>query len=291
MRRPYSLARGAHEAAADTCSAAKRNPGFLNGTSAIPKERTGPRLSTMRKEVANRGIRGQLRLNADEVQVWCARLDVGSEELLAFNKQLSTDEKERAARFSIAVERDRFVAARAILREFLGAYVHELPVSLSFERSALGKPRLHRRPGAPDLRFNLSHSHNLALFAFSLGREIGVDIEKILPKFANEGIAEQYFSAREQEDLRATPNEDRAEAFFRCWTRKEAYIKARGDGLDVPLDSFTVSLKRNGFPKLWSADSENWKIYSLKVQPGFAGAMVVERPECRVLYLQRGCVA
>jgi 4'-phosphopantetheinyl transferase len=245
----------------------------------------------MRKVVANRGIRGQLRLNADEVQIWCARLDVGSEELHAFNKHLSTDEKERAARFAIAVERNRFVAARAILRELVGAYVHELPVSLSFECSALGKPRLHRRPGAPDLRFNLSHSHNLALFAFSLGREIGVDIEKILPKFANAGIAEQYFSVREQEELRAIPNEHRAESFFRCWTRKEAYIKARGDGLDIPLDSFTVSVERNESPKLWSADSENWKIYALKVQPGFVGAMVVERPECRVLYLERDCVS
>jgi 4'-phosphopantetheinyl transferase len=217
-------------------------------------------------------------------------LDVGSEELLAFGKHLSTDEKKRAERFTIAVERDRFVAVRAILRELLGAYLHELPVSLSFERSALGKPRLHRRPGAPDLRFNLSHSHNLALFAFSRGREVGIDIEKILPEFANEGIAEQYFSAREQEDLRATPNELRAESFFRCWTRKEAYVKARGDGLDIPLDSFTVSLKPNESPRLWSADSENWKLYSLKVPLGFAGAMVVERPECRVLYLERSRV-
>jgi 4'-phosphopantetheinyl transferase len=240
----------------------------------------------MNEAVENYGIHPQLRLTENEIQVWCAKLDIGATALVDLAAHLSSAEKERAAQFSVAVERDRFIAARGILRELLGRYVQRAPASLSLKTSLRGKPNLCRRSGELDARFNLSHSHGLALFAFCLGREVGIDIEKIRPEFMRDGIAEQYFSAQEREDLRATPTELRPEAFFRCWTRKEAYLKARGDGLYVPLESFTVSLKPNEPPKLWSVDSENWNLYSLETHDGFVGAVVVEGPPCRVFYYE-----
>jgi 4'-phosphopantetheinyl transferase len=238
----------------------------------------------MSKAVENCGIGHQLCLTENEIQVWCAKLDIGATGLTGLFAHLSGAEKERAARFSVAVERDRFVAARGILRELLGRYLQRAPASLSLETSLRGKPHLSRRSGELDARFNLSHSHGLALFAFCLGREVGIDIEKIRPEFMRDGIAEQYFSVQEREDLRAIPTELRPEAFFRCWTRKEAYLKARGDGLFVPLESFAVSLKPNEVAKLWSADSENWNLYSLETHAGFVGALVVEGPPCSVSY-------
>jgi 4'-phosphopantetheinyl transferase len=238
----------------------------------------------MSEAVANYIIRPQLRLTANEIQVWCAKLDIGVAALVGLTAHLSGEEKERAKRFSVAVERDRFIAARGILRELLGSYVQRAPASLSLETSLRGKPYLCRRTGALDARFNLSHSHGLALFAFCLGREVGIDIEKFRPEFMRDGIAERYFSVQEREDLQATPTELRADAFFRCWTRKEAYLKARGDGLHVPLESFAVSLKPNEPPKLWSADSKKWNLYSIETHTGFVGAVAVEGPPCRLFY-------
>lgn len=238
----------------------------------------------MGKGIVYNGMRAPLGLSTDEVQAWCVNLDACGANLVALATHLSSNELERASRFKIPVERDRFLAAHAILRELLGGYLEQPPASLLIETESRGKPRLSPRPGASDLRFNLSHSHGSALFAFSLNREVGVDIEKIRPEFVREGIAEQYFSAREQRDLEDIPSELRVEAFFRCWTRKEAYIKARGEGLAIPLDSFSVSLKPHGLARLRSQDSERWKLYSLPTAPGFAAALVVEGSECRVLY-------
>jgi 4'-phosphopantetheinyl transferase len=231
-------------------------------------------------------IRGQIALLQDEVQVWCANLDgrAANEELLF--ESLSREEKERAGRFVLAIDRSRFVAARGILRKLLGGYLHQSPTNVCIETARQGKPTVCNALGASEarLRFNLSHSYGLALYAFSLEREVGIDIEKIMPEFEKEDLAERYFSKQEREDLRVMPRELRSEAFFRCWTRKEAYLKARGAGLYIPLDSFTVSLKQGEPAVLTSSDSENWKLYSLPPRPGFAAALVVEGPQCRVAY-------
>lgn len=234
--------------------------------------------------ITNNLMRASLRLESNEVQVWCVNLDACGPNLAALAVHLSSDELERASRFKRPIDRERFLAGRATLRKMLGGYLEQPPANLVIETAAQGKPRISTGPGASDLRFNLSHADGTALFAFSLGREVGVDVEQIRPEFVSNGIAEQYFSAREQQELEDAPSHLRVEAFFRCWTRKEAYIKARGEGLAIPLGSFSVSFKTNEPAMLSSPDSERWRLYSLPTPQGFAGALVVEGAECKILY-------
>ncbi len=126
------------------------------------------------------------------------------------------------------------------------------------------------------MRFNISHSHGLAVLAFARNREIGIDLEPIRPEFAGEEIAERYFSAQELAELRALPAALRPEGFFLCWTRKEAYVKARGLGLQVPLDSFSVSLTPGQPEILQSVDSARWSLRSFAPAPNFVAAIVEE---------------
>jgi 4'-phosphopantetheinyl transferase len=221
----------------------------------------------------------QPRLAENDVHVWCADLDLEPPALERLAVHLSSEEKVRAARFVSATDRNRFTVARAILRELLGGYLQLPPANIRIEAASHGKPALPNAPGVPDLRFNLSHSHGLALYAFVLQREIGIDVEKIRPEFVTEKIAERFFSARERDGLRRLPSELHSEAFFLCWTRKEAYIKARGEGLHIPLDSFDVTLTPNEAAVLTSTDSDRWKLHGFHPRPGFVGALVVEAPE------------
>jgi 4'-phosphopantetheinyl transferase len=126
------------------------------------------------------------------------------------------------------------------------------------------------------LRFNLSHSHQFAFFAFCLDHELGIDIEKIKPEVAFEGIENHYFSPKERAELETLPRDLRPEGFFLCWTRKEAYVKATGEGLKVPLESFSVSLTPGNPAVLQSSDEQRWSLYSLHPTAGFVGALTVE---------------
>lgn len=227
-------------------------------------------------------VHGQFCPAGDEVHVWQVDLDISADAVKRLFAHLSAEERERAARFAFPLDRDRFIVARGVLRDLLSAYLHQPPADVRIVTSAHGKPALMRSQGIPDLRFNLSHSHGLALYAFTLQREVGIDIEKIRLEFATDGIAERYFSVREQEGLRALSSEVRAEAFFLCWTRKEAYLKARGQGLRIPLASFDVSTTLNEPPALTSADSHLWSLHSLRPATGFVGALVVEGPISRL---------
>jgi 4'-phosphopantetheinyl transferase len=217
-----------------------------------------------------------LRLGSNEVHVWRASLDVNSavrERLSAF---LSNAEQERVARFAFARDRNRFAVARAILRQLLGGYLGEPPQNLVLETLAHGKPILTPTARVPKLRFNLSHSHEFALFAFCLDHELGIDIEKIKPQVASEVIESHYFSPKERAELETLPQDLRPLGFFLCWTRKEAYVKARGEGLKVPLESFSVSLTPGKPVVLQSSDKERWSLYSLDPTAGFAGALAAE---------------
>ncbi len=141
-----------------------------------------------------------------------------------------------------------------------------------------GKPSLSG-PGGAGLRFNISHCGDLALYAFARSRELGVDVERVTPGMASEKIASQFFSPAEVAALRAVPKPRRAEAFFACWTRKEAYIKARGKGLSLPLDRFAVSITPGDAALLSSCspgDVERWSLRELEPGSGYAGALAVE---------------
>ena len=155
---------------------------------------------------------------------------------------LSADEHARAERFYFQKDRERFMVARGLLRTVLGRYLNQEPSQLRFCYSPYGKPALATGSGRNTLRFNVSHSHGLALYAITCGRELGVDVELIRPELPDEEIAERFFSFQEVSGLRALPPNMRLEAFFNCWTLKEAYIKARGEGLSLPLDQFDVAL-------------------------------------------------
>jgi len=213
-------------------------------------------------------------LQEDELHIWLAWLDVDAQDRTRLTSYLSADEVSRAARFVFPRDRDHFIVARGRLRELLGKYLRCSPNAVHFKTGRYGKPSLldDRDP----LRFNLSHSHGLALYGFCMGRELGIDTEKIRPGFAGEGIAERYFSPAERTQLAELPKELRDTAFFLCWTRKEAYIKAHGDGLQIPLDSFDVSLKPGEPETLRSVDSARWSLRSFTPAPEFVATVIVE---------------
>jgi 4'-phosphopantetheinyl transferase len=200
---------------------------------------------------------------------------------------LSADEHERAERFRFRKDREHFIAARGLLRILLGRYLDLPPRQLSFSYSPYGKPQLAGVSGGAALRFNVSHSHGIALYAVALGREIGVDVEYIRREVVGESIAEHFFSAREVASLRALPAEMQPQAFFNCWTRKEAFIKAIGEGLSFPLDEFDVSLvpdepaallnTRNG-----PLEAARWSLQALPVDEGYVAALAVEGHEWRL---------
>jgi 4'-phosphopantetheinyl transferase len=220
-------------------------------------------------------------LASDCVHVWLTSevADVSSLQLLG--SLLSPEERQRAARFRFDKDRNLFVAARGWLRALSGAYTNSAPTEVAFRYSARGKPELSH-PGVLDLRFNVSHSGQMIVLAFARGRRVGVDVEEIRKDFSIVEIAERFFSPTERAGLRNLPATARDQAFFRCWTRKEAYIKATGDGLSLPLEQFDVSLAPNEPAQLLEtrpdpAEAERWSMWDLGVGEQYAAAVVVER--------------
>lgn len=226
----------------------------------------------------------RLAVPPGEVQVWRASLAVGPAELQRLGEHLCADERARAQRFHFPHHRDRYTAAHGILRELLARYLGTASGDFRFHLNAHGKPSLGSGQETADLRFNLSHSHELALFAFAWRCDVGVDVEHIRPAVGDKGLAERFFSHQEVAALRALPKEAQNEAFFNCWTRKEAYVKARGRGLSINLASFAVSLEPSqmtNVPIIGIEDSEEsgWSFRSLSAGAGYAAAVVAEGSE------------
>jgi 4'-phosphopantetheinyl transferase len=223
-----------------------------------------------------------LRLSNDEVHVWCAALDQIPSQINSFLRTLAADERARAERFHFPRDREHFIVARGTLRAILGFYLNRAPQCLSFRYSSHGKPALTLESGEDPIRFNISHSHGVALYAITCDREVGIDLEWVRSNLEVEQIAERFFSCQEIATLRALPAALRRYAFFLCWTRKEAYIKARGEGLSLPLDQFDVSLAPGEPAALLRTrpDSNEALRWSLKelipVPPGYAAALAVE---------------
>jgi len=241
-------------------------------------------VSTDSKTVVWSPAPATLNLGANEVHVWCASLDCDRAVLSRLEGTLSSDEIARASRFVLTTDRNHFVVARGILRNLLGAYLMLSPASLQFNYGKYGKPALQTKACNSPLQFNLSHSSGLAMYALSLGRRLGIDVERIRPQLAVEDIARRYFAQRELADLKALPSQLRAEGFFLCWTRKEAYVKAHGAGLSIPLDSFAVSLTPGRPAELQSADSAQWSLRSFEPSPGSVAAIVGEGKDWQTLH-------
>jgi len=227
---------------------------------------------------------------ADEIHVWQARLDVPQSEVSSLYETLTDDERDRASRFYFEKHRRRFIVGRGILRTILGRYLRVQPDTIRFNYNDKGKPSLVE-PKLNDFGFNISHSDELALYAFALGAPVGVDVEVIRPVSDMEAIAKRFFSALEYEMLQRVPAENQLEAFFNCWTRKEAYVKAEGLGFYIPLDSFAVSLAPSEparFIQLKSSPDHAgaWSLHHLRPNHGAVGAVAIPSSERKIVHQQ-----
>src|SRR6185503_16840317 len=198
---------------------------------------------------------GRIELGS-EVHVWRAQLDLGDGPRAKLEQTLSADERARAGRFHFEKDRHHYIAGRGSLRAILGRYLDLEPDQVRFSYNAFGKPGLDPGAHQSSLHFNLAHSHGLALFAFNRNRQVGIDVEWIRPDFATHEIALRFFSPPEVSALCSLPSSLQPTAFFNCWTRKEAFIKARGLGLSLPLDRFVVTLAPDAAPALLSAQGD-----------------------------------
>lgn len=213
-------------------------------------------------------------LRPGEIDVCSVPLAASPACLANFERFLAPEERDRADRFRTAALRKAFIVSRGTLRAILGRCLDLAPADVSLEYGERGKPRV---AGGGALRFNLSHSGGRALYALSLDREMGVDLEQVCPMADCESIARRFFNGGEIRDLLSLPPGQREKAFFTCWTRKEAYIKACGEGLGIALDGFRVSLLPSEPPLLETpADSRTWSLFDTSPEPGYAGALVAE---------------
>ena len=230
-------------------------------------------------------------LGRDEVHVWRATLDQPKSQSESFLPTLAADERTRAEQFYFETHRERFIVARGVLRAILGCYLNRAPECLTFCYGAHGKPALAGDADLDTIRFNVSHSHGVALKQVTRGREVGIDLERICFDLKVMEIAERFFSRREVAMLQTLPPGMQRQAFFRCWTRKEAYIKARGEGLSLPLDQFDVSLvsgeseialgiQRDPF------EASRWSLRELPAATDYVAALAVEGHGWRLACLQ-----
>jgi 4'-phosphopantetheinyl transferase len=243
----------------------------------------------------------QLILFDDEVHVWRVALPRNATtptpmlppppELQNLQTLLAPDEARRAERFHFETDRASFIVARGMLRTILAAYLKLHPAQLKFACNAYGKPALGGPEAASGLRFNLAHTSGLALYAVTRNREIGIDVECLRADFASDAIADSFFSPAESARLRAIPQEQRTASFFNCWTLKEAYIKARGEGLSIPLESFDVSFVPGEQRAALNvhedpSETERWSLQSLMPAEGYAAAIAVEGHDWNLRYWQ-----
>jgi 4'-phosphopantetheinyl transferase len=220
-----------------------------------------------------------------DIHVWEDGLDRPFAEVLSLRGLLSDDERARADRFRFERDRSRYTVGRALLRRLLGRYLDLDPASVRFTYGPNDKPLL----ADGGLWFNLSHSGPVALFAFTREAEVGIDVELENDEFAQERIAERFFSPAEVSALRAIPRDEQGLAFMTCWTRKEAFIKARGDGLSLPLDSFDVTLGYGSPAALvrtaWSRqEPRTWLLRDISDRErGYVAALAIRSGGARII--------
>lgn len=208
------------------------------------------------------------------VHVWAVRLDDTGVDLDGGRELLSPDERERVGRFHFDQHRRRYLIAHIALHKILARYLPVNPEQIVFELGANGKPKLPPALAARGVDFNLSHSHEMALVAVNRGREIGVDIEYVKPEFKFDDIAERFFTAKEVAALRALPANLQRQAFFKCWTSKEAFLKAKGTGLSGKLDEVEITLGAPDRVRI-GASLAGWALSELTPGDGYEGALVI----------------
>jgi 4'-phosphopantetheinyl transferase len=230
-----------------------------------------------------------LMLDSDEVHIWRTSLDQAPIQIESFLSSLAADEKARAERFYFARDRGHFIVARGVLRAILARYLNRAAAQLSFCYGPQGKPALAGESGADAIQFNLSHSHGLALYVVTKGRQLGIDLERIRPEVAVSEIADRFFPPEESATLRALPADMQREAFFRSWTRKEASIKARGEGLSLPLKQIELPLPQDeshtaGNAQTAPVETARWSLLDLIPAPDYVAAIAAEGHGWRLRY-------
>lgn len=227
-------------------------------------------------------------LSYGKVHVWRTSTDQSQPSVRSLYGILGPDECQRADRFYFEKHRRRFTVARGVLRRLLGEYLGVSSEAVAFEYSEYGKPSLPNTINPTDIRFNVSHSNESALFAFTRQRDVGVDVEHVRSDIDVEALAQNSFSPREVDALLRLPAARRREAFFNCWTRKEAFIKAHGEGLSLGLDRFDVTLAP-GEPaallrfEVDPAEVPLWEMCILDAEDGYKAALAVEGHDWELL--------
>ncbi|MGQ0809752.1 MAG: 4'-phosphopantetheinyl transferase family protein [Nitrospiraceae bacterium] len=227
------------------------------------------------------------QITSTDVHVWQASLALPEPQIVQLERILSDDERMRASRFVFPCDRIRFIAAHGILRTLVGLYERLAPSTLVFRSGAQGKPFLHNPSNISGrLQFNLSHSHELGLFAFAREREVGVDLEALRDDVEAMALAARFFSTTEFERLRQQPPHEAKRLFFVYWTCKESYLKGRGSGLSVPLSQCEISLvSGKARVNVSGRDACNpWLIRTLSVKPGYVGSVAAEGENWDVTY-------
>lgn len=219
-------------------------------------------------------------LPVNEVDVWLTDLDLGAESIGQLRRSLSDEERDIAAKFHFAVDRGRYIAAHGFLRAVLSRYLPLAPADIAYAPDSYGKPGLRGSSAASNLSFNLAHSQALAACALAVNRAVGVDIERCQFIEDLETVARHTFAPAEYAALLVLPEARRQRAFYACWTRKEAYVKAVGRGLSLSLKTFTVTVDPDAAPRLNAAEpdlgSQRWTITNLNISEDFVGALVVD---------------
>jgi 4'-phosphopantetheinyl transferase len=222
----------------------------------------------------------ETNLQPDEVHIWYANLAVSAEVVQSARRYLSPEESAKAARFHFTHDRDHFIVAHALLRLLIAHYCLLTPDTVEFVVNAYGKPALQASSGQAPFYFNLSHTRGLALCAFTRLCELGVDVEHMRTNIEYTETAIHFFSAQEVAKLNTLPETEQADGFFNAWTRKEAYIKARGKGLSLPLHAFDVSLLPSEPAALLEIrepdqDASAWSMYALPTPPHYKAALTL----------------
>jgi 4'-phosphopantetheinyl transferase len=209
------------------------------------------------------------------IDVWLISLTQPGDSYGSLTDLLSSSERDRAARFKFDQHRRRFVVAHAALRSILARYLKTTPANLQFVNGVNGKPRLAAELAGSSVQFNLSHSFEMALLAATQGREIGIDVELVKEDYAFDEVAARFFTARELAAVRALPVHSQRRAFFKCWTSKEAFLKAKGTGLSGKLDEVEITLADEQLVHI-NASVPGWTLMELNPGNNYEAAVVVE---------------
>jgi 4'-phosphopantetheinyl transferase len=223
-------------------------------------------------------------LGDDEVDVWRVSLVPPGSMVNDFRAHLSMQENARAEKFKFHKDREKYIVGHGLLRVILSLYANVAPEELKFAENRYGKPELVYPPGL-NLTFNVSHSYEMALIGIACRRQIGVDIEYVKKDFEWKEIIERFFSPREIRMINALPKDIQRRAFFTCWTRKEAYVKATGMGLSLPLKEFDVSPVPGATTLLLSSpEKTRWSMKEVDVVDSYVATVAVEGREPRIKY-------